>query len=193
MINKNPYLVQRGRFYAPDYRNGYKPSDKRGIDRVVNLDYMGAAEYEWGAVPMSYERIVWADEYFIFSFKHEGKELLGLATQRIHVDYLNCWEDMARGKYFNTKMGHRVDRYFEGKTFTRLKQGCKKKTEEVPNYGYVDFWWDIRNDVMVFPPEFETTVREALQEMRDEGWKKPHRKKTLIEKIKDFFKRNKEK
>ena len=41
---KKFYLIQRGNF-----KNDEK--SLTGSDGVVNLDYMGATEFEWGAIP----------------------------------------------------------------------------------------------------------------------------------------------
>lgn len=44
------YLIQRG-----DFR---ERSEKTGIDRIITWDYMGSAEFEWGALPKAYGYIM---------------------------------------------------------------------------------------------------------------------------------------
>jgi len=44
----NAYLIQRAKFYE---------SDRKGIDGILQFDYMGAAEFEWGALPESLKRM----------------------------------------------------------------------------------------------------------------------------------------
>lgn len=46
-----PYLVQR-----MEARTG-APSDKKGVDALFRMDYMGAAEFEFGALPSALRRI----------------------------------------------------------------------------------------------------------------------------------------
>lgn len=46
---KEPYLIQRCLL-----RNPYpKRDDIKGIDSIFSMDYMGSAEFEWGALPAS--------------------------------------------------------------------------------------------------------------------------------------------
>lgn len=44
------YLVQRGDFK--------ERSEKTGIDKIITWDYMGSAEFEWGALPKAYRYIM---------------------------------------------------------------------------------------------------------------------------------------
>ena len=46
------YLIQRGTFKT----TGEKLT---GTNGVVNLDYMGSAEFEWGAIPKAYRRLLY--------------------------------------------------------------------------------------------------------------------------------------
>lgn len=45
----NPYTIQRGFFEERDC--------KKGIDSIIKFDYMGASEFEWGALPKALKRL----------------------------------------------------------------------------------------------------------------------------------------
>lgn len=45
MLYHTPYLVQRGKIRHPLVEGRFSDA--------VNLDYMGSAEFEWGALPKS--------------------------------------------------------------------------------------------------------------------------------------------
>lgn len=45
MAREKPYLVQRLKL------NTYHPGDRKGVDRYFSFDYMGSAEFEFGALP----------------------------------------------------------------------------------------------------------------------------------------------
>lgn len=58
---KQMYLVQRGTFRTE--LNTKKHSE---LDKNIQFDYMGSAEFEWGALPKSYDRILDnVGDYFI--------------------------------------------------------------------------------------------------------------------------------
>ena len=44
-----PYLIQQAKFSDR--------SDRKGIDSILAFDYMGSAEFEFGALPQSLKRI----------------------------------------------------------------------------------------------------------------------------------------
>lgn len=72
------YLIQRGTF------NDIKKKDYKGLigkDCLIDLDYMGSAEFEWGATPKAYRRIMAQKEDYIFHYcntikDHKGKILV---------------------------------------------------------------------------------------------------------------------
>lgn len=145
----NFWLIQRGTFKK-------SPLDQiSGIDSAISYDYMGSAEFEFGALGKSYRRI--KDNINTFNFKTliiKGKAFL------IFIEDSKSVQDIE--VFFNHKVDNpygglremlNIHRYFEGKQISRTKKGCKSKQELVSNYGYCDFWWDIDNDFWVFPNE----------------------------------------
>lgn len=159
------YLIQRGEF-----KNGSKlydsPKQINGIDDIIKFDYMGAAEYEFGELPRSLKRIV--------SFYRKGN----LLTKSILIkekefslfynketeydvnDIIEVINHLANNEYttkckYSVKMMSHLSSYFEGRSTMQLKRGCKKKMEEVNNYNYCNFWWDVEHDWMLVPNELD--------------------------------------
>lgn len=63
-----PYLVQRAKFNDR--------TDKRGIDNILQFDYMGSAEFEFGALPKSLENIrKKINDYVYFDVVVGGKNI----------------------------------------------------------------------------------------------------------------------
>jgi len=134
------YLVQRAK---KETRSG-----KKGIDSIIHLDYMGASEFEWGALPKSLKQIR-ADlsNYIYFdvtiksktvtvfcqkSLKNEVEEyLLSLISREMRTHEYTAIPD-----YFN--------------------DGYHKDT--------IDFWWDVENDLMFWVKEdtFTRLFKETI-------------------------------
>lgn len=176
----NFYLIQRGTFKDIKDLN-----DITGIDSIITWDYMGSAEFEFGSLPKSLHTIVDAfkkrptlflkkdiEKFFTtitiketpFTLFHitpysktEIKEIENLFTLWSDID---SWKDAPRLKEV---LG--IHHYFEGKTISSLKRGCKKKRIETKNYSYMNFFWDIDNHFFVFPsaPIYKEYIIEALE------------------------------
>jgi hypothetical protein len=157
------YLIQRG-FINEDAFN-YKIDN---FDQVVKLDYMGAAEYEFGALPESLARMRKAEinfapiqfgpkgeeKYFFLIFKNDPKsDVITKDVEEVLQALYNAEVNWKKPPKYTVKRGTMFHKYFEGPTKTELKKGCKKKTIERPNYGYMNFWWDIVYDWMIVPTD----------------------------------------
>ena len=175
------HLVQRGIFKTNKNIHG-EPKEITGVDSIIAWDYMGAAEYEFGTLPASLKRIV---------SNHQKKQLEQHALVIKEKPFVLFWSKSRAGDLEelqailtkladdpysqSIKMGSHFDRYFLGPTETRLKRGCKKKTEEVNRIGYCDFWWDCENDWFLVP--LEDDRREKVIKALDALVKKGYHKK----------------
>lgn len=136
-MNK-PYLIQRGVIISPLADPNIR------LSQAVDLDYMGSAEFEFGAVPASFRRIEKvADDWKMrtcLSFAG-GKEALhvwgAFDSEITFQDYLGFLIDI------RTKNSIRL----EGRSEFDLSsiEFRKKMGWQSPQ---TDFWWDIQNDVM---------------------------------------------
>jgi hypothetical protein len=183
----NIYLVQRGSF--KDYTN--LPINYT-FDTLVKLDYMGAAEFEFGAVQDSLQKFVYSDNIIINLVTINGKDFNVIYPCKFKDSiYLNeiisTFTEMVKDKHY-TKCSNYFKYYFDGKEIERLKKGCKNKKETVDNFFYRDFWWDIANHYMIIPSSIDPRyLLQAFKNLNSKGWNKPFEKLSFIEKIKGIF------
>lgn len=159
---------------------------------------MGAAEYEFGAVPNSLQQIVYAKSNPLSVIVVNNKEFNVLQSSDDPGDLAiinTAFQGMAL-RAWATKLGNGFHDYFEPDVITRLKAGCKKKTETVRNpfRRSTNFWWDIDNHFMVWPKESDLTneiLLQALRNLRDKNWNRPTwyhpPKEELIRSMKNWF------
>lgn len=139
----NPYLIQRANFCD---------RDKKGIDGILSFDYMGSAEFEFGALPKSLKRIRAAINNYtvdrimindnpvnIFCKEYDLKEV---------VDFLGVI----------SKKEHPMMK--EQPRFYQYINSIKSKF----SFMEVDHWWDIENDFMFWRDgkEFDEMFLEAM-------------------------------
>ena len=139
-----PYLIQRAKFKNPIEAN------EIGIDRIIQLDYMGSAEFEFGALPKSLKRIrANADNYTHFRYAFSTGKVVTVFCKK---------ED-------RKKMGEILENLVAKKI--RLKEFCDLDNyvnDEVAVFRNNDFWWDILNDFMFwkFNIEFHTEFKISI-------------------------------
>jgi hypothetical protein len=139
-----PYLIQRAKFKSPIDEN------RTGIDRIIKLDYMGSAEFEFGELPKSLKRIRDnIDNYTYFKYAFSTGKVVTVFCKK---------ED-------RKKMGEILENLLAKKI--RLKEFCdldKYVNNEVAGYLNNDFWWDIINDFMFwkFNSEFNEEFKISI-------------------------------
>ena len=122
-----PYLIQRAKFETD--------TDRIGLDSILAFDYMGSAEFEFGALPKSLKRIrdkISDYTYFQYSFyNHPSKVVTVFCKKTQELIIPEILEDLFKDKY-------------------RLKEHCDLYNFVTPTTSYrtSDFWWDIENDYM---------------------------------------------
>lgn len=139
-----PYLIQRAKFCN-------NPHGK-GIDSVLNFDYMGSAEFEFGALPQSLKRIRGSISNYCIS-------TLEINSKKISVFYSNKLIKNAK------ELSEILDGLASNKF--RLKEYCdfRHYIYFAPHMLKNDFWWDIENDFMfwVFNPEFDAKFIKLIK------------------------------
>ena len=146
-----PYLVQRAKICTPaeaELRKEYK----KGIDQLIDIDYMGSSEFEWGALPKALKRIRENfDSYTIIdSLRIDCREVTIFCKVEQKEEVLEAVRGLADHKY----------RLKEFCDFEHLVNG----EDNVRN----NFWWDIDNDFMfwITDKEFTKDFIEALKEKK---------------------------
>lgn len=167
------YLVQRGTFKTIDI------NDIVGIDSLINFDYMGSSEFEFGAMPKSLKRImtdVYTDNFKCYKIIINKEEFIVFSKTLLDngKEVENFMQKAYEEKYVHTKGLVNIDRYFEGEEVWKLKKGCVNKKEKVTNYGYCNFWWDIDNDWIVVPNahSYPQKITQAFSKLKEKGFGK---------------------
>lgn len=109
VISYRLYLIQRGTFLDPSKRTSDRP-----FKGVIEFDYMGSAEFEFGSVNRSFGRIVRAyKEDRLRYLKSDLVNLNGVNLNFIYIDQYSP-EDAGNIKGFDqvNKLIRRPDRHF---------------------------------------------------------------------------------
>ena len=135
------WLVQRG-----EIKHG-KFEGLMGEKGLVELDYMGSAEFEFGAIPKAYIRIM--GNYFDYVFHKtsivdvKGNPLWIYAHKSKLAEVEECIKAYARKPYpFELKEMSYMEYH--------LNERCLASLTSPAYYLRRDFWWDIQNDWMAF-------------------------------------------
>lgn len=140
---ETPYLVARAEIRENNSREG--------IDSIISIEYMGAAEYEFGAIPQSLKRIRTSiDQYTKFDYKFKGSEL----TVRV----FSKSKDQEEIKFHLENLAHRKIPTKGGTSLPELVFPEKGRER----WRQTNFWWDISNDFMFWLP------KEGFEEKFDE-------------------------
>ena len=128
-----PYLIQRCII-----KN--RP-EKTGIDSLISLAYMGSAEFEWGAVPKSLQRIRENKNKYIrtqLTLSHNGyTKNIDVYCKKEDVKDVHDWLQLvAKNEHSRCIEFLGLDQHFSKSEISR--DGLQFRKE--------DFWWDIEND-----------------------------------------------
>ena len=125
----NFWLIQRGKFKEKE------PFIPFGLSNIVDLSYMGAAEFEWGAIPKAYRRLMYHfEKYKLFKtgiFSPEGEELMVFCKEEHSSEIIQMIKEYVQHPY-------------SLKEFSELdKIPTAKKTDTSWERRNSDFWWCI--------------------------------------------------
>lgn len=143
------YLVARAQIEDRDY--------KQGIDSIISLDYMGASEYEWGAIPDSLKRIrTDLPDYTYMDLPMDGKVITVFCKASVRQDVPDMLDKLASGE-MHCKC------YTDFDNFLRPSKHQKEWQAKRPLR--TSFWWDIENDLMWWEKnnEFEKKFKSVIE------------------------------
>lgn len=159
-----PNLIQRG-----TVASNLRPANVR-LSEAVDFDYMGSAEFEFGALPKSFRRIEANADSFVMRKVPEITK--GTADLRVW-SYLSD-EEFEEYKTYLIRL-----RYPTPKTEIRTKETTRFNADY---HAYnpifeTNFWWDVDNDVMFgFKKNFMNRVGDyvasSLKYMNEEKAKR---------------------
>ena len=157
------WLIQRGFF---EEKGKYLTGD----EGLVTLNYMGSAEFEFGAIPKAFRRLMYHfldyDVFHTSFFTPDGEELLVFCNKKKSEDIIKAI------KYF-------IENPYHLKEFSQLERVTKDKKEEKTSHYYTNFWWCIDDnrrycgDWMAFlSPKKELFVNAITNDYNDWWLKK---------------------
>lgn len=135
------FLIARAKFQDRDY--------KGGIDSIINLDYMGSSEFEWGAMPESLGKIRSAiNEYTYLDVPIKDKVITVFCNNSQKTDVKVYLEQLSENKMS-------LQEYSAFDSYINNEAGFRNKS---------DFWWDIENHLMFWKknPAFELKFKTII-------------------------------
>lgn len=169
----NFYLIQRGKFKKEGI-------GLTGDDGVINLDYMGSAEFEWGALPKSYRRIMYDFDNYEYQstgiYTKEHNELILFANKKL-------LDEISEGIVSFVNNPYHLKEYSE--------------LEKIPNSSVNDtgfnrlrtsFWWciDSNRDWMAFLESNKELFDQGINYDYNNWWMKKSKKERKQEYIKSL-------
>lgn len=141
---KLPYIHMFWLVQRMEYLADYPILFNKGIDKWFDLDYMGAAEFEWGAIPKSLRRI-----------RESGDVVIQAAAMQ--------WRDVERTVYFvgsQSAMEHKLDNFqrwlhkgMQSKEYTQFHQQFTGDPGLMPEkYLRTNAWWSLGHSDDRMPP-----------------------------------------
>lgn len=152
-----PWLIQRAKF------KNNTPSKIETVDQAIRFDYMGAAEFEWGALPQSLKRICKEIE----KYKISETSVKNYYDEK--VLYLLHHEDISSREY-EKFIYEDIAGKLRLKEWTNLKRHITNKNDESFEKYLKDYniWWDIDNDVwFTFGKEEIERIKNSIINVRD--------------------------
>jgi len=138
----NPYLIQRATFKLNDQRSG--------IDSILSFDYMGSAEYEFGALYKSLTAIRKdIKDYDVFEVVIKGKTIQVYCKRDDIEDIERILNELSDNKH-HCKEFHAFDKFIKGNDYFSDKFDC---------------WWDIVNHYIwwKYDPGFTKSFKLLIQ------------------------------
>jgi len=147
---ETPRYIQRGKFFDKivSFLSTFS-SNSFKIDDVIKWDYMGAAEFEHGALGKSFSRMkeIMHDEYEIIHtglINNEGYECIVFCKKDQEKETKETILNLAVNEYRLKEYSY-FNEYFS-------------KNNVTDYYKNINFWWDIVNDYMFWFDENDNTL-----------------------------------
>lgn len=154
------YLIQRGTFKK-------EGNSLTGSDGVVRLDYMGSAEFEWGAIPKAYRRLMYHfTEYEVFHtgiYTPEHDELMLFCRKDCSTEVIQAIREF-------------IEQPYHLKEYSELEKVPKARKKDTSyNRRRSNFWWCIDitesyGDWMAFLQPQANLFTEAVKNDYQNWW-----------------------
>ena len=162
---KNIYLVQTGTMKE------ISTEDVTGIDCQVSYNYMGSAEFEFGALNKSLKRILLKiEDYFITPISAQeiktpnGQPIRIICGKNCLADIIDFIKREVSGKDVR-RTKERTDIY---EIFNVLQKPRKSYTHWRTSISKTNFWWDVENDwMMIYNKKHADDLFFGLQKLKE--------------------------
>jgi len=160
---RNVYLVQRGTINTP-------LSIENRISQAVNMDDMGSAEFEFGALPKSLRAMQHAADKLtlretnIFNVDGDNLQVLTSLSDEDFEQWCTQFQEACSNKR-HLKKGLRIENWFKAIQVPETLKGKSAKEYVDRHLRYrSDFWWDIDNNLMAsFNKDFMAQCKQNLE------------------------------
>jgi len=145
---KNPFLIQRAKFE--------NDNSCKGIDSIINLDYMGSAEFEFGVLPKSLKEIRANESDYVYLDIPFGDKVFTMFCKASEKsDAKECLQGLIDSRFF-------LKEYSNINTWVKPSENDRDWQKKHPHN--TDFWWDIDNNIMFWKknPEFEAKFKKII-------------------------------
>lgn len=148
------YLVQR----ATSYPVGSTPENKTGIDKLVRWEYMGSAEFEFGALSESLQRIrKEISKYDLFPFEK---------TSNGHPVYLFCKKDQ-KDEIFVELNRLKTEKYCRLKEYIKFSVWFDSRMNHIPSRKELKIQRKIGNTKILIRKDQEGLIWKETYEEKD--------------------------
>jgi len=170
LMSIQPRLIQRCKFKTEqsifDFSGSGLTSD------VLSLDYMGASEFEWGAVPKSLDRILKnLDHYQVYNVDEvvdlSGRPMMVLCQTELSDSVKTAALGLALGEYWLQERSELPD-YIQGE-------------DDIGEKVDTNFWWDIEHDYFIFFDNQELVLASLYNSRKKHYPKKLFEKREKVE------------
>ena len=169
------YLLQRGKL------NENTPKNEHAFLGMVDLDYMGSSEFEWGALPKSMTRIMCAldNKDMVAKCLDDIKNTNGVPM------WIICKKNMENDIHTELhKYVYDMPNRYSLKEYNSIPEHCGTRHLFDTNYDFIvthkgpeykvrdNFWWDIENDFFAFfgAAALAKCVMDNLEKEHTEWW-----------------------
>lgn len=142
------FLIQRASFKSKVFG--------KGIDSILNFDYMGSSEFEWGALPKSLQEIrksISNDDNYIYKDVEYNKKVITV--------FLKKEQEAKLDEYLLQIMNNPKPRLKERSDFNTW---INPMEFDLRSMHKTDFWWDIENHIMFWKKndDFELMFKSLI-------------------------------
>lgn len=146
---EKPYLIQRGTF------RDISTEQIEGLDSLIQYDYMGSSEFEFGALPHSLRRITYSWSQYVIN-------TINIQDQNDDKLYLLC-----RQNQFEELKSVVQILTLDPNTFRTKERVCIKEYLECKSTWdmRINFWWDVTES-----SHFRLDNKEAIDKSKGNDW-----------------------